>query len=107
MPARTMSLWLTISASAGASLRGPIKKREAFIQIIQKRRVRRDRPKGENGGKIDTDPALTRHGSPANATDTGTSQPTAEPKPPRKAFAQGIRHGKTDRLPQTRAFGGA
>src|SRR5580698_7604068 len=65
MPARTMSLWLTISASAGASFSVPIKKREAFIQIFQKRRLRRDRPKGENGGETDTDPASRRHGRAA------------------------------------------
>jgi hypothetical protein len=63
-----MSLWLTISASAGASFRVPIKKREAFIQIIQKRRLRRrGRPKGENGREIETDPAQSEHGSPASA----------------------------------------
>jgi hypothetical protein len=77
-----MSLWLTISASAGASFRVPIKKREAFIQIFQKRRLRRDRPKGENGGEINTDPALSQHGS----TDTGSAVRNAAPKPPRKAF---------------------
>ncbi|NPT35669.1 hypothetical protein GNZ11_14255 [Paraburkholderia xenovorans] len=30
--------------------------------------------------------------------------PPAAPRPPRNAFAQGIRHGKTDRLPQTRGL---
>jgi hypothetical protein len=43
MPARIMSLWLTISASAGASFRVPMKKRDAFIQIFQKRRALRSR----------------------------------------------------------------
>src|SRR5580704_16593453 len=76
MPARTMSLWLTISASAGASFSVPIKKREAFIQIFQKRRLRRDRPKGENGREIDTDPVWNRHGLAEHPApiQSGTSQ---------------------------------
>src|SRR5579875_1783119 len=36
MPARIISLWLTISASAGASFRVPMKKRDAFIQKFSK-----------------------------------------------------------------------
>src|SRR5690349_15229980 len=35
MPARTINLWLTTSASAGASFRVPIKKWDAFIQVFQ------------------------------------------------------------------------
>jgi hypothetical protein len=42
-------LWLTISASAGASFRVPMKKRDAFIQIFQMRRAASCSNGGEAG----------------------------------------------------------
>src|ERR1700736_5020737 len=41
MPARILIWWLTISASGGAQLRGPIKKRDSFIQKFSKAGARR------------------------------------------------------------------
>src|SRR5258708_3800817 len=50
MPARTISLWLTISASAGASFRVPIKKREAFIQNFPKAAAQSEPSKKDKAG---------------------------------------------------------
>src|SRR5579871_4399378 len=97
MPERTMSLWLMISASAGASLRVPIKKREAFIQSVQKRRLPGGPPekvktwgksaqiRDQAGTARPTDDALSLRGAETAAHSLsqgiGTEKPTGYRKP--------------------------
>jgi hypothetical protein len=74
MPARIISLWLTISASAGASLRVPIKKREAFMRTVPNT-AQAGRPKKFQGEKAARGERRWRRRLSRQIRDTSAGKP--------------------------------